>query len=219
MMSSTSLYTVLGLDSDASDAAIRRAFRQLSLQHHPDRFPPDQRAEAEKRFQEITEAFNILRDPEARDRYDKEMNGGTRAELTDPRELSRRFAAHGAQAFREGKLADAIEHLQAAVDHDKRNARAHYFMGLALDKVPGRQREALRRLERAVQLEPENAVFKAEAARLFLALGMRSRARRFASDALALDPTNSKATAVLDESNPAKEEQSGRLFARLRRKG
>lgn len=219
MMSSKSLYSVLGLDSDASEAAIRRAFRQLSLEHHPDRFPPEQRGQAERRFQEITEAFNILTNPEARERYDRELMSGDRTKATDPRELSRRFAAHGAQALREGKLAEAVEHLQAAVDHDDGNAKAHYFLGQALDRLPGRQRDALRRMERAAQLEPGNAAFKAEAARLFLALGMASRARRFAREALSLDPTSTKAAAVLEESDPQEDTSDGRLLALLRRKG
>jgi len=219
MMSSTSLYSILGLDSDASEAAIRKAFRQMSLKHHPDRFPPDEREAAEARFQGITEAFNILTNPEARERYDREATGGDRAQHTDPKELARRFAARGAQAFREGKLAEAAEHLQAAVDHDDGNARAHYFMGLTLGRFPDRRREALRRLERAAELEPDNATFRAEAARLFLELGMTSRARRFATEALSLDPTCSKATAVLDETELNGEEQDGRLFSRLRRRG
>ncbi len=104
----------------------------------------------------------------------------------------------GAQAFKNGKLADAGEQLRIALDHDPELARAHYFMGLTLGRVPGREREALRHLESATRLEPNNTVMKAEAASAYLASGMSSRAERLAQEVLSLDPTNSKAQTVLE---------------------
>lgn len=63
------LYSVLGLSRDASQDDIRKAYRRLAKKNHPDLNPGDE--EAEKRFKEISAAYNILGDEEKRARYDK----------------------------------------------------------------------------------------------------------------------------------------------------
>ena len=196
------LYDTLGVESDASEQDIRAAFRRLSLKNHPDRFRGGDREAAEERFQAITEAFNVLSRPESRENYDTELSmkpggaAGGEGKL-DAKEIARRLAAKGAEAYRGGSLQEGIEHLQLAIDHDDNADRAHYFMGFVLCQVPGRERDALRHLERAVALDPHNATYKGQAAVAAMGVGMNSRAERLAQDALALDPTNKKALAVL----------------------
>ena len=192
------LYDVLGVGPDADDQQIRSAFRKLTLKYHPDQFPPDRRERAERQFQDITEAFNVLSRPESRQKYDRELaTSGSTGRVTDPKEIGNRLAAKGAQDYKAGHLREALENLELAVHHDDTNSRAQYFLGLTLFRVPGQQREALRHLDRATQLEPENAAIRAEAARCFLAAGMALRAQRLAEETLAIDPTNSKAADVL----------------------
>jgi molecular chaperone DnaJ len=69
-------YSLLGVERTASEAAIKKAYRKLAMQYHPDRNPaPD----AEERFKEITEAYEVLRDGDKRavyDRYGKAGLGG-----------------------------------------------------------------------------------------------------------------------------------------------
>lgn len=62
-------YKVLGVDRKASDAEIKRAYRKLALQFHPDRNPGSQ--QAEEKFKEINEAYQVLSDPGKRSRYDQ----------------------------------------------------------------------------------------------------------------------------------------------------
>ncbi len=62
-------YEVLGVSKDADAEAIKRAYRQQAMRFHPDRNPGD--AAAEERFKELSEAYALLRDPEARARYDR----------------------------------------------------------------------------------------------------------------------------------------------------
>ncbi|MSR07642.1 MAG: molecular chaperone DnaJ [Gemmatimonadetes bacterium] len=62
-------YEVLGVERTASEAELKKAYRQLALQHHPDRNNGDKAAE--EQFKELTEAYEVLRDPDKRTRYDR----------------------------------------------------------------------------------------------------------------------------------------------------
>lgn len=61
-------YAILGVSRDADIETIKRAYRRLALQYHPDRNPGNK--EAEERFKEITEAYEVLSDPNKRRQYD-----------------------------------------------------------------------------------------------------------------------------------------------------
>ena len=62
-------YEVLGVDKNADDAALKRAYRQLAKKYHPDTNPGD--AEAEAKFKEASEAYAVLSDAEKRRQYDQ----------------------------------------------------------------------------------------------------------------------------------------------------
>jgi molecular chaperone DnaJ len=70
-------YAVLGLARNATDDDIKRAYRRLAREHHPDANPED--PNAEERFKEIQLAYEVLKDPEKRDRYDRFGINGLRA--------------------------------------------------------------------------------------------------------------------------------------------
>ena len=145
MRQKLTLYDTLGVERDATEQDIRAAFRGLALKHHTDRFAAgDQRARAEVKFQEMTEAFNVLTDPEAREKYDREIAQGVASNAMDRQEIARRLTAKGSQALRAGNLAEALEDLKLAVDHDDEYSRGHYFYGMALGRIQGQEREALR---------------------------------------------------------------------------
>lgn len=74
-MAQRDYYDVLGVARDASEDEIKRAYRKLAFQNHPDRNPGD--AEAEQRFKEAAEAYEVLRNPEKRARYDQFGHAGT----------------------------------------------------------------------------------------------------------------------------------------------
>jgi DnaJ-class molecular chaperone len=73
-------YKTLGVARSASDDEIQKAYRKLARKYHPDKNPDD--ASAKKKFQEVQSAFDLLRDPEKRQRYDQfgdaydQMGGG-----------------------------------------------------------------------------------------------------------------------------------------------
>ena len=90
---STTLYETLGVAKNASQDEIKKAYRKLARQHHPDRNPGD--ASAEAKFKEVQTAYDVLSDPEKRKQYDAFGNGrvarrrgpGRRAVQLQPRRL------------------------------------------------------------------------------------------------------------------------------------
>ncbi|HEV2669999.1 MAG TPA: DnaJ domain-containing protein, partial [Gemmatimonadales bacterium] len=62
-------YVVLGVQRDARDTDIKKAYRKLAMECHPDRNNGDKAAE--EKFKLVTEAYEVLRDPEKRAAYDR----------------------------------------------------------------------------------------------------------------------------------------------------
>ena len=68
-MSDKDYYELLGVDRNASDSEIKKAYRKLAVKFHPDKNPGDN--SAEEKFKEISSAFEILKDPDKRRKYDQ----------------------------------------------------------------------------------------------------------------------------------------------------
>ncbi len=75
-------YEILGIDRDASQEEIKKAYRTLALQNHPDKVALDKKKEAEERFKEISEAYAVLSDPEKRLTYDQFGHAGIDGQYT-----------------------------------------------------------------------------------------------------------------------------------------
>lgn len=73
-MSKRDYYEVLGVDRNAGEADLKKAYRRLAMKYHPDRNPDD--ADAEERFKEAKEAFEVLNDAQKRAAYDQFGHAG-----------------------------------------------------------------------------------------------------------------------------------------------
>ena len=67
-------YEVLGVNRDASDEDIKKAYRKLAMKHHPDRNPDNPKSE--EQFKEAKEAYEVLSDPQKRPAYDQYGHAG-----------------------------------------------------------------------------------------------------------------------------------------------
>lgn len=94
MMSKRCYYQILGVDRDANGESIKRAYRKLAMQFHPDRNPGD--SLAEERFKEASEAYGVLSDPDRRGTYDRFGHDG--------------LNGHGANGFGAGGFDDIFAH-------------------------------------------------------------------------------------------------------------
>ncbi|MBS0010768.1 MAG: DnaJ domain-containing protein, partial [Bacteroidales bacterium] len=73
-MAKRDYYEVLDVSKDASKEEIKKAYRQKALKYHPDKNPGDK--EAENKFKEAAEAYEVLRDDNKRARYDRYGHSG-----------------------------------------------------------------------------------------------------------------------------------------------
>lgn len=80
-------YEILGIEKSSDDQEIKRAYRRLAMKYHPDRNPGDKEAEA--KFKEAAEAYEILNDPEKRKVYDQYGHDGLRGRGAAAHDFSR----------------------------------------------------------------------------------------------------------------------------------
>jgi len=108
-MASRDYYDILGVNKNASDEELKRAYRKLAMKYHPDRNP--NKKEAEERFKEINEAYAVLSDKEKRKQYDTFGADGFRQRFTQEdifrgfdfdEILSNLFGGRGKREFRFG---------------------------------------------------------------------------------------------------------------------
>lgn len=154
-------YKVLGVSPDASDEEIKRAYRRLAKQYHPDLNPGDQ--EAARKMQEVNTAYEQIKNP---DKFRQQTSGnysGYGGGYYDPFDGYRQQSYTGAEqgdsyqqaAFRYIQFRRYREALNALSNSTERNARWYYLSALANDGL-GNQVTALEHIRRAVSMEPDN---------------------------------------------------------------
>ena len=109
-------YEILGVGKDAEQTDVRRAFRKLAREHHPDLNPDD--ADAEAKFKRINEAYEVLSDAESRRKYDAYGDDWRRADEIEAQRQQRQqrrrvpridYDFGGARGYSEGDLFAGLE--------------------------------------------------------------------------------------------------------------
>src|SRR6185369_16937541 len=111
-------YEVLGVERSASEQEIRDRFRKLAREQHPDRYKGPDKAEAERRFQTLTEAVNILTNPSRRKQHDSEIAAGIDKPTVDFAQIAKAYLAKGVKAYKEGDIRTAYENFDLSAKHN-----------------------------------------------------------------------------------------------------
>jgi DnaJ-class molecular chaperone len=173
-------YNVLAVDRSASSAQIRKRFLELARERHPDKFQGEEKRRAEEEFQSITEAFNVLSNPDRRRQHDAELvQPKAQAQAADKEQLIRIHLARGVKAYRERKFVEAADNFDRATKIDEDNAQAWYYLALTCQQNPRWRKQALAAIQRACELDKMNADYHKLAGKLFLQAGMSIRAERY----------------------------------------
>ena len=213
----TNYYEILGVSRDASEEAIKVRFRALARDAHPDRFTDSaKKAEAESRFQVLTEAMNVLTNAQRRKAHDFDLDKTQGGAAFDPAAIAKTYLAMGVKAYRDGDLAAAYTQFDLSVHHWKKDAKALHYLALVCSRIPGKARRGVEAVEAALKLDPENGAVHREASRLYLQVGLRTKAERHLQEALSRIPDDGDLQKLASELRPPSENKGflGGLFGR-----
>ncbi len=132
-------YEVLGVDRAASDSEIRDRFRKLARENHPDRYRGNDKADAERKFQTLTEAVNVLTNLARRKQHDAELSAGKSAGQADFAQVARAYMTKGVKAYKDGDMRGAYENFDMAVKHNANDPKAFHYLALAATRIPGQR--------------------------------------------------------------------------------
>ncbi len=207
-------YEVLGVERSASEEEIRDRFRRLARENHPDRYRGPDKADAERRFQTLTEAVNVLTNTARRKQHDSELSTGAPKASADLGAVAKVYLAKGVKAYKDGDWRTAYENFDMAVKHNPADAKAYHYLALAAVRIPTAIRQAVQAIETAVQKEPVNSQYLKDAGMICRRAGLVAKAERYLDEALQWDPTNAELQAALAElrSNRADAKDGGKGF-------
>jgi curved DNA-binding protein CbpA len=211
---SDNYYAILGVAQNATREQIRARFLALARERHPDRFQSDAKKEAEVQFQAITEAFNVLSNPDRRRLHDQELAKPKAGEGTqaDRKQVARVYLTRGVKAYRDKNYLEAADNFDRATREDPDNAQAWHHLARACSHQRRWLSRAGKAITKACELEPMNAEYHQIAGKIFADAGMTSRAVQYYKQAVrwgADDPSLKERIAELE----GKKRRSG-LFGR-----
>jgi tetratricopeptide (TPR) repeat protein len=191
-------YEILGVDRSASEQEIRDRFRRLARENHPDRYQGTDKASAERKFQTLTEAVNVLTNAARRKAHDSELSSVSKGPV-DFVQIGKAYLSLGVKAYKEGDHAGAYENFNMAAKHNPQDGKAFHYLALAASKIPAYMRQAVQAIETAVQREPMNAVYLKDAGLLCKRAGLVAKAERYLDEAQKWDGSNVEVQNALAE--------------------
>ena len=190
-------FNVLEVPPDASPEDIKSAYHRLAKRWHPDRYTGDEKVEAETRFRELAEAFNILKDPAKRLTLQQQMPKSTvLGAVAEPETAKERTPEDWAKlakiALDEGKVDQARALIHYAIRMDGGKAEYHALLATILEQEGSDLRAVVRALETCVRFAPKDVESHIRLAVHFQTLGMSARAQRHLQLAREISPNHPK---------------------------
>lgn len=208
-------YAILGVPRDASAAQIRSRFLELTREKHPDRFQGAAKVRAEADFQDITQAFNNLSNPQLRRQHDEELRQPQQAGV-DHSQVSKVYLQRGVKAYKAKNFREAADNFRRATDVDPENGMAwhHYARACAQDKrYLAQAREAI---AEACRLEPMKIAYMKLAGEIFRDSGDKEKALYWYRKAAQWAGDDAEIQAAIDELDGGKKKSIlGGLFGKM----
>ena len=180
----TDYYAILGLPQNATSRQVRTRFLELARDRHPDRFQGEEKEAAEVEFQAITQAFNILSDPDRRREIDAALARPRQSSERDASKAAKVYLQRGIKAYKQKDFAAASENFDRATEEDPKNGRAWHYLALACRQERRRLGQARIAIAKACEIESMNAAYLKLAGEIFAESGMVARAERYYNEAL-----------------------------------
>jgi len=207
-------YQILGVSRHCDRHSLHKAFRELSKKSHPDRFDESSRPEAEKRYKIIVKAFNTLKDPKQREKYDKTLrNAPGDTQRQDPDAAAMKCQKAGLALLNQKDYEGAVDRLNRAVYY-REDAESYYLKGTAESHLPTRRKDAVASLQKAIELNPKVDKYYVGLARALLEFGLTIRAHAIAQKGLTRFPQHPELSALARASEPEQAKKPG-LFGGL----
>lgn len=184
---SDDFYSILGISKTASMAEIKQAYLKMARDNHPDRFrEPAEREEADRRFQQITEAFNQLRDEKSRQEYDRSLTKETRT----PEEEARLYYKNAELREQSKDYENALKFYYEAMRLQPGNLDYMMAAGRILVMDKSKLRQAAELFTQAIEKHPDAPEPHLELGEVYLRTGMNVRAKRVFEAALKQFPNH-----------------------------
>jgi len=213
-------YQTLGVPRNCDKETLRKAFRQLSKTQHPDHFDEARRADAEKRYQQICIAFNVLKNDKQRQRYDKSLFASPAAinkkrSTEDPTEMVRKYYKAGMAKVSQGQYEAAVDFFKRAI-HYQPDAEFYFQKGLAEAHLPRLKKEAVGSLQKAMELKPGMVKYQVHLVKILMDFGLLARAKVYLEKALTRFPDNEELLEIGRQIDPKKYKKGllGQFFSR-----
>lgn len=185
------LYELLGVDESATPEEVKKAYKKLAIELHPDRFPDDaaKREEATHRFGKITNAYNVLKDEEERAEYDFARRLGF-AGSNGPAPGGNKAAAGGAAGAAAAKPTAPAEDDTGVSDARKNQAQNQFDLGKIAHKAKS-WAKAIQHYKEAARLDPHVADYPAYLGLAYTQQGLKTPALKAFEAAYKLDKKHS----------------------------
>lgn len=211
-------YEIFDVGPDADIKEIKKAYFLYAKRFHPDLHQKNVDEEIHQRvqdaFTETAQAYETLKDPEAREIYDFKLgkvleqlreSGGKEAKLTkddlditgQANQAKENFDS-GYDLLLEDEIEKATPYLARAAHLEPENAKFRAFYGRALSFDSKNLRKAEAEFQAAVKLDSKNATYRLMLAELYIEIGLKVRARGELNRLLKFDPNNNEARNLLD---------------------
>ncbi len=195
-------YQLLGVSPDDDEQSIKRSYYRLAKRYHPDRYYSSGREEIKEKltviFDAITKAFEQIKN-EKTQVVEEPVKAEEQEEIkpVPPEQRARQQFMRGVKELREGNYWGAAEALRWATRLDSKQDKYWYHLSLALRHIPKRLKQAEEAMLEALRLNPFKADYYVELGQIYLAAGLKKRAKTQFEKALKLDPTHSEAMNAL----------------------